>query len=90
MGYGAGEEAINVARRALYGLAFSGAVLYLGLLTKQWALMVFQMIMTFGVSLMFGSFSLGSNPIPAASEEAVIAIVSTILLPFMIQEDKND
>jgi len=81
IGYGGDSFLQKVARRGLYGLFLGACSLIFASATGSWALAGLQI----GFSVM-GSVYLGTlNPAQnAVDEEALVAILSTLCVPFMV------
>ena len=81
LGYGAKTTARKVLRRALYGLALGLSGFGIGLTQGVWLLGLFQVILAVFASVYLGVL----NPAKSAvDEEALIALLGTAVLPFMI------
>lgn len=76
MGYGADTFWGKVFRRALYGLLLGGCSFLFG----NWALAIFQTIVAVFASVYLGIV----NPVKAVEEEAQIAILCVVTVPFMV------
>jgi hypothetical protein len=78
-GYGADKTWLKVLKRTLYGLAFGLIGLGVGIFVGNWYLGITHLLVCLFASPFLGVF----NPIRAVDEEALIALVITIHLPFM-------
>ena len=80
LGYGGDSFFEKLFRRLLYGAAFGGIGLFVGLVTGHTFLAFLQFFLALGISPIMGL----TNTEKAANEEAIVATMSTILVPFMV------
>ena len=80
MGYGGNTFGEKLFRRLIYGLALGGCALIAASAAGVWSLGFFQLALAVAVSLFLGL----KNPIHAVNEEALIATLSVVCVPFMV------
>jgi len=81
MGYGGDTTLIKFRRRLTYGTILGLSCLPIAILGSAWVLFAIQFILCIVASVIFGVF----NPLNSAvDEEGIIAVISIILIPFMI------
>lgn len=80
LGYGGDDVVDKAVRRLIYGVAFGTFGLLLGAFYGEFMLGAAQCFLAVSVSLYLGIF----NPDKAAEEEAMIGLLSTVFLPFMV------
>jgi len=80
LGYGGDDLNTKLIRRFIYGFVLGFCGLTIGVLSDHFILGVFQFCLAISASLILGVF----NPDEAVDEEALIAVLSTIFLPFML------
>jgi hypothetical protein len=81
LGYGGTDNVwIKVRKRSIYGLALGISALPLVLISGLWVLFAFHCVLCIASSVLLGVF----NPVHARSEESLIAVLSTVLVLFLI------
>jgi len=80
LGYGGDTPSEKFIRRLIYGAAFGGVGLYVGIVSGVWLVGLFQFVLAVFASVFFGL----ANPVQAVNEEALIATLSVVCVPFMI------
>lgn len=81
LGYGGTDEIwTKVRKRAIYGLALAISALPLVLIGGNWLLFAVHCVLCVASSVILGVF----NPVHARSEETLIAVLSTVLVLFLI------
>jgi hypothetical protein len=80
MGYGGDTLGKKIVKRALYGLLFGSCGFAFGLLYGNPILAFSQLVLAIVVSIVFGVL----NPVAAVNEEALVALLSVCLVPFMV------
>ena len=81
MGYGGNTLLEKLIKRAIYGLILGAACLFFAIPTGLWALGVFQVALAILTSTILGVWNL---PQKAVNEEALIAALSVLTVPFMV------
>ena len=79
-GYGGKTFGDKLIRRLVHGLGFAGCAILAASATGVWGLAVFQSILAISASVFLGI----TNPVKAVDEEALIATLSVICVPFLV------
>lgn len=81
LGYGGTDDVwIKIRKRSIYGLCLGVSALPLVLNSGLWVLFGFHVSLCVASSVLLGVF----NPVKAREEESLIAILSTVLVLFLI------
>jgi hypothetical protein len=80
LGYGADSLTNKLWKRLICGVMVGACGLAAGLIADETVLGIAQMLLSISASILIGSF----NPVKAPVEEALIATLSTVLIPFML------
>jgi len=80
LGYGGDTFVEKLFRRAIFGLALGCCALLAASVQPVWGLGVFQVSLALAASIFLGIW----NPVKAVNEEALIATLSVVCVPFMV------
>lgn len=80
MGYGGEGVWEKIRLRSIYGLLLGSCGLFFAIPMHAWVLGFYQIVLAIMSSVILGTV----NPTDAAEEEALIATMSVIMVPFMV------